>query len=97
MERGKPGTQSQLQAMKRWAGKPIGITALYPGDSGATTDEVPVMGMEEQAPVSNNKKQHTRYSRVLVRNKKNHSRKEVVDLGTTETHQKAKGPKCRVL
>lgn len=74
-----------------------GITALYPGDSGATTDEVPVMGMEEQAPVSNNKKQHTRYSRVLVRNKKNHSRKEVVDLGTTETHQKAKGPKCRVL
>ena len=34
----------------------IGITVLYPGESGATTDEVPVMGMEEQAPVSNNMK-----------------------------------------
>lgn len=32
----------------------IGITVLYPGDSGATTEEVPVMGTEEQAPVSNN-------------------------------------------
>jgi len=30
------------------------------------TDEVSVMEMEEQAPVSNNMKQHTRYSRVLV-------------------------------
>ena len=34
----------------------IGITVLYPGESGVTTDEVPVMGMEEQAPVSSNMK-----------------------------------------
>ncbi len=57
MERGKPGAQSQLQAMKRRTGKSkIGITVHYPGESGATTNEVPVMGMEEQAPVSNNMK-----------------------------------------
>lgn len=34
----------------------MGITVLYPGESGATTDEVPVMGMEEQASVSSNMK-----------------------------------------
>ena len=41
MERGKPGAQSQLQAMKRRAGNQIGITVLYPGESGATTDKLP--------------------------------------------------------
>ena len=56
MERGKSGAQSQLQAMKRGAGNQIGITVLYPGESGATTDKLPVMGTEEQAPVSNNMK-----------------------------------------
>ena len=42
------------------------ITVLYPGESGAMTEEVSVMEMEEQAPVSGNTIQHTRYSRVLV-------------------------------
>jgi len=42
--------------MKRWAGRSINdVTALYLGDSGATTYEIPVMGMEEQAPVSDNR------------------------------------------
>lgn len=57
MERGKPGAQSQLQTMKRGTGKPNWYkSVLYPGESGVTTDEVPVMGMEEQAPVSSSMK-----------------------------------------
>ena len=35
----------------RWAGKPIGITVLNLGESGATTIETAVMAVEEQAPV----------------------------------------------
>ena len=66
MERRKPGAWSQLQATKCRTGKSYDITVPYPGESGAMTEEVSVMEMEEQAPVSNYTKQHTRYSRVLV-------------------------------
>lgn len=48
-ERGKPGTWSQLQAMKCYLGKQNCITKFYSGESSAMTEEVPVMGMEEQA------------------------------------------------
>jgi len=47
------------------------ITVLYPGDSGATTDEAPVMGVEEQALVSYSMETtHTKILRVLVRQRK---------------------------
>lgn len=48
-ERGKPETWSQLQAMKCYLGKQNCITKFYSGESSAMTEEVPVMGMEEQA------------------------------------------------
>ena len=37
-----------------------GITALYSGDSGATTDEVPVMGMERRTEQSNSQMELSR-------------------------------------
>lgn len=72
-ERGKPGTWSQLQAMKCYLGKQNCITKFYSGESSAMTEEVPVMGMEEQAQaLAQNEKDHNfkfqkQYnSRVLV-------------------------------
>lgn len=51
MERGKPETSSQLQALKCWIGKSKDITILNSGESSAMTFEVSVMEMEEQAQV----------------------------------------------